>query len=75
MNLKPVLRRIILMRYLLLLLLPATATAQEVEMADKLFENGKIYIVVAVLLVLLAGIFLYLILLDRRLRRIEKGGH
>lgn len=42
-------------------------------MADALVANGKIYIVVTVLLVLLAGIFLYLIRLDRRMTRMEKG--
>lgn len=55
------------------LLSPWTSFAQEVEMADALVANGKIYVVVTVLLVVLAGIFAYLIILDRRMRRMEKG--
>lgn len=42
------------------------------EMADGLKANGMIYIVVIVLLVVFAGIVLYLISIDRKLNRIEK---
>jgi hypothetical protein len=56
----------------LTILLPHTSNAQDVEMADALVANGKIYVVVSVLLVLLAGIFIYLIRLDRRMSRLEK---
>ena len=34
--------------------------------------NGKIIVVAAVLAVILAGIFVYLILIDRKVRRLEK---
>ena len=47
-------------------------SAQEVEMADNMRSEGKIYVVVAVLLVILAGLFLYLFLLDRKATRLEK---
>ncbi len=40
-------------------------------MADAMRSNGKIYVVVAVLLIILAGLFLYLFLTDRKLTRIE----
>jgi len=43
-----------------------------VEMADVLRSNGKIYIVVAVLVTILAGLFLYVIRLDRKISRLEK---
>jgi hypothetical protein len=56
----------------LTILLPHSSNAQDVEMADALVANGKIYVVVSVLLVLLAGIFIYLIRLDRRMSRLEK---
>lgn len=46
--------------------------AQEVEMADKMKENGKIYVVVAVMLTILAGLVLYLIRLDRKISKLEK---
>lgn len=43
-----------------------------VEMADTMRQNGKIYVVVAVILTILAGIFLYLIRLDRKISKLEK---
>lgn len=42
------------------------------EMADALKANGMIYIVVIVLLIVFAGIVLYLISIDKKLSRIEK---
>ncbi len=42
------------------------------EMAHKLRVNGKIYIVVLVLATIFVGIFIYLIILDRKISRIEK---
>ena len=41
-------------------------------MADGLRSSGKIYVVVVVLLTILAGLFLYLINLDRKISRLEK---
>ena len=46
--------------------------AEKPEMATGLKSNGMIYIVVIVLLVVFAGIVLYLISIDRKLNRIEK---
>lgn len=43
-----------------------------VEMADAFREDGKIYVVVAVILVLLIGLFVYLVILDRKIGRLEK---
>jgi hypothetical protein len=43
------------------------------EMADTFRSNGKIYVVVAVVLTILAGIFLYLIRLERKISRLEKN--
>ncbi len=48
------------------------AQAQEVEMADTMRSNGKIYIVVAVCLTILVGLFLYVMNVDRKLRKLEK---
>lgn len=58
----------------LLLLAPALTFAQrpEVEMADTMRDNGKIYVVVGVLLIILFGFFSYLILVDRKLSKLEK---
>jgi len=46
--------------------------AQEVEMADTLRSEGKIYVVVAILVLILAGLISYLILIDRKVSRLEK---
>jgi CcmD family protein len=48
------------------------AQAQQVEMADGMRSNGKIYIVVAVCLTILIGLFLYLFYLDRKIAKLEK---
>ncbi len=42
------------------------------EMADLMRSNGKIYVVVAIAALVFLGIVLYLINLDRRLRKLEK---
>ena len=41
-------------------------------MADEMRSNGKIYVVVAVLVTIFIGIIIYLIHLDRKLTRLEK---
>ena len=58
-----------------LLLLSFAASSQDAnqpEMADVLRSNGKIYTVVAVLGIVLAGMFVYLFLTERKLSKIEK---
>jgi hypothetical protein len=42
------------------------------QMADVMRSNGKIYVVVAVLVTILIGLFIYLISVDRKLTRLEK---
>lgn len=54
------------------LFLFAQDTTKKVEMADVMRSNGRIYVVVAVLLAIFAGIILYLIRLDRKISRLEK---
>ena len=49
----------------------SVAQSQEVEMADVMRSNGKIYIVVAVCLTILIGLFLYIMNIDRKLKRLE----
>lgn len=64
-----------MMRYIytsLLLLFAIKLFAQEVEMADRLRSDGKIYIVVAVLLIVFAGIVFYLINIDKKVSKLEK---
>ncbi len=47
-------------------------TSDKVEMADVLRSNGKIYAVVAVCLTILIGLFIYLFILDRKIKNFEK---
>lgn len=49
------------------------ADGDKVEMADTLRSNGKIYIVVAVVVTILLGLILYVMSLDRKISRMEKG--
>ena len=46
--------------------------AQDVEMADMLHENGKIYVVVGVIAIIFVGLVVYLVSIDRRLTKMEK---
>lgn len=50
----------------------STLFAQTTEMADTMRADGKIWVVVAVLAIIFAGIFAYLIRLDRKLTRLER---
>lgn len=43
----------------------------KVEMADTMRSNGRIYVVVAVVVVILIGLILYLVRLDRKITRLE----
>lgn len=43
-----------------------------VEMADALRSNGKIYVVVICIVIILLGLLAYLFSLDKRLKKIEK---
>jgi NADH:ubiquinone oxidoreductase subunit 3 (subunit A) len=42
------------------------------DTGDTLHESGKIYVVVAVLLIIFAGIVTFLFLIDSKIRKIEK---
>ncbi|WP_019949404.1 CcmD family protein [Hymenobacter aerophilus] len=67
-------RPVLLLLALLLPLLRAAAQAPgaQPEMAEALRQSGKIYVVVAVIAVVLIGLLLFLISLDRKLSRLEK---
>lgn len=58
--------------YLLLLTIVSfSANAQDAEMADVMRSNGKIYVVVGIILIVLVGLIAYLFALDRKITRIE----
>jgi hypothetical protein len=43
------------------------------QMAEGMRSSGKIYVVVAVLVIILIGLIIYVIQLDRKLSRLEKN--
>lgn len=49
-----------------------SASVQRIEMADQLRASGKIYVVVAVVVIILLGLILYVVRLDRKISRLEK---
>ena len=48
------------------------AQENEVEMADTMRSNGRIYVVVAVMLTILIGLILYIVRLDKKISKMEK---
>lgn len=60
----------------LLLMFSVITKAQDgtkkVEMADLMRSNGRIYVVVAVMLIILVGLLLYVVRLDRKISKMEK---
>jgi hypothetical protein len=51
----------------------SNAQTKKVEMADVMRSNGKIYVVVAVCLTILIGLFIYVFSLDRKISKLEKN--
>ena len=68
-------KRILLSLTLLLFNVSLWAQKPDVKMADTMRDNGKIYVVVAVILAIFIGIIIYLIRLDRKMTRLEKDIH
>ena len=63
-----------LFTFLLLLLSSTLLHAQgDSNMGDTMRSNGRIYVVITVILVILAGLFIYLIRLDRKMSKLEKN--
>ncbi|MFD2599949.1 CcmD family protein [Sphingobacterium corticis] len=48
------------------------ASAQSVEMATGLRSEGKIYVVIAVMLVIFLGVAAYLFSIDSRVKKLER---
>lgn len=57
---------------LLFSFIPLGAMAQPAAMADKLRADGKIYVVILVMLTIFIGIVVYLFSLDKKISKIEK---
>lgn len=67
-----IIRRSLLLLPALLLTMLCMAQDKPVEMADTMRSNGRIYVVVAVALTIMAGLILYVFRLDRKMSRLEK---
>ena len=65
-------KKIIFALILLLTSVNLFAQSNEVEMADTLRSNGKIYVVVFCILIILIGLLIYLFALDKRLKKLEQ---
>ncbi|MDB5229299.1 MAG: hypothetical protein JWN76_104 [Chitinophagaceae bacterium] len=50
-----------------------TVFAQDATSNDVMRSNGKIYVVVAVVVVIMLGLFIYVFNLDRKISKIEKN--
>lgn len=50
----------------------ANAQQSQPEMADVMRSNGKIYVVVGVVLILFVGLFSYLIFLNKKINAMEE---
>ncbi len=48
-------------------------STEPAEMANTMRSNGKIYVVIAVILTILGGLIIYLVRLDRKISQLEKS--
>ncbi len=66
----------ILLSLLLLFLFSATLLfaqqSNDVEMADQMRSSGKIYVVIATIVIIFIGLAVYLFTIDQRLKKIER---
>ncbi|HXB08109.1 MAG TPA: hypothetical protein VNW04_13355 [Puia sp.] len=67
-------RTLLLLFFCWMMTLPVMAQTDttKVEMADGMRANGKIYVVVLVLVTILAGMIFYVARLDRKIGKLEK---
>jgi CcmD family protein len=56
----------------LLLIINPTLFAQDAQMADTMRAEGKIYVVVAIILVIFFGLIAYLVYTDRKISKLEE---
>jgi EamA domain-containing membrane protein RarD len=64
-------KKIILALFLMINTMTVFGQDTGIEMADTLRSNGKIYVVVVCIVIILIGLILYLFAMDRRLKKLE----
>ncbi len=62
----------LMLNFLMLTLFTQQAKASDIEMADLMRSNGMIYVVILVLSIVFAGIIVFLFLIEKRLKKLEK---
>ena len=67
-----ILKKITMLLVIMMVSVDIFAQEQKVEMADKMRDNGRIYVVVAVVLTILIGLILYVVRLDKKMNRLER---
>ena len=67
-----VLKKILLLFVMMIPTSMIFAQDKKVEMADTMRSNGRIYVVVAVVVTILTGLILYVVRLDRKMTKLEK---
>ena len=67
-----IIKRICLLFSMLIISLLMNAQEEKTGMADQMRSNGRIYVVVAVVVLILLGLILYLARIDRKVSRLEK---
>jgi CcmD family protein len=65
-------RSIALLIFLLSFVTAFAQQTQSIEMADAFRSSGKIYVVIATIVIIFLGLAIYLFSIDRRLKKIEK---
>jgi len=53
-------------------LLTLLALLAQIPMADAFRSDGKIYVVIAVMIIILAGLFVYLFRMEKDIKKLEK---
>ncbi|MEO5911264.1 MAG: CcmD family protein [Pelobium sp.] len=66
-------KKLISLLGIILMSLVTFAQEGQIEMADELRSSGKIYVVVAVLVMLFVAFIIYLFTIDKRVKKIENS--
>lgn len=65
--------KLLLLTLLVTNFFPHWTQAQDgIQMADTMRDNGKIFVVAGVLLIIFSGLFTYLFIVDFRLKKLEQ---
>ncbi len=65
-------KKISLFIFLMVSMFAESQTASEPQMADMFRDNGKIYVVITVIAMIFVAIVLFLVNLERKIKKLEK---